>query len=386
MEVSLRILHICLSNFYIDGYNYQENLLPRVNKEDGNEVKIIASTEVFGDNIHCSYCQPKTYITEYGVPIVRLPYRRIATPFVTHKLRYYSGVYNEIEIFKPDVIMMHSMSFGSLKEVVRYKKIHPEVKLYADTHAAAYNSGGNWLSLHVLHRRFYKRIIRKALPYIEKYFYIGELERKFSIENYGVPESLMEYYPLGGIVLPEDVYRAKRVARRSELGVTDDELVIVHSGKFEKEKRTKDLVQAFSAVPGLRAKLFIIGSFPEDVSSVVQPLIDADDRIAYLGWKTGAELLDYLCACDLYAQPGSCSATFQNSICNRCAVMSFPKEDYVKHYQYGNIIWVETTEDMRNAFTQIANGTIDIDKLRKRSEKCAEEMLDYHKLAKRLYL
>ena len=41
----MRILHLCLSCFYIDGYNYQENILPRINHEDGHDVRILASTE-----------------------------------------------------------------------------------------------------------------------------------------------------------------------------------------------------------------------------------------------------------------------------------------------------------------------------------------------------
>ena len=59
----------------------------------------------------------------------------------------------------------------SLLDVIRYKKDHPEVKLYADTHTAAYNSGTNWLSLHIQHRLFYKYLVQKLLPCLEKYFY-----------------------------------------------------------------------------------------------------------------------------------------------------------------------------------------------------------------------
>ena len=39
----MKIVHLCLSNFYIDNFGYQENILPKYNKDDGHEVTIIAS-------------------------------------------------------------------------------------------------------------------------------------------------------------------------------------------------------------------------------------------------------------------------------------------------------------------------------------------------------
>ena len=65
----MRILHLCLACFYIDGYNYQENILPRINHEDGHDVRILASTETYVDNLHLGYVEPREYVTEYGVPI-----------------------------------------------------------------------------------------------------------------------------------------------------------------------------------------------------------------------------------------------------------------------------------------------------------------------------
>ena len=46
----MKILHLCLANFYVDEFNYQENILPRINKLDGHEVYILASTETFINN------------------------------------------------------------------------------------------------------------------------------------------------------------------------------------------------------------------------------------------------------------------------------------------------------------------------------------------------
>lgn len=381
----MRILHLCLANFYIDGYNYQENVLPRINHEDGHDVRILASTETFVDNVHLGYLEPREYVTEYGVPIKRLPYVKIGTSFTTHKIRKYPHVYEEIASFGPSVIMIHSLGFWSVRDVIRYKQDHPEVKLYADTHAAYYNSGTNWISLHVLHRMLYRPLIRKALPYLEKYWYIGLGEKQFSQKVYGVPEGLMEFYPLGGMLPAPEEYDEARKRRRAELGVAPDELLLVHSGKLDALKRTAELLRAFAAVPGLRAKLAVIGSIPADMENTLNPLLAGDSRVSYLGWKSAAELLEYLCAADLYCQPGGVSATMQNAICCGCPVLSFPHESYMETLDCGEFFWARTQEEMQAIFSKLAAGPEVLGPMTEGAWRCAREVLDYRQLAARLY-
>ena len=54
---------------------------------------------------------------------------------------------------------------------------------------------------------------------------------------------------------------------------------------------------------------------------ILYPLIKSDDRVTYLGWKTGDELIEYLCASDLYLQPGSASITIKQALCCGNAVV-----------------------------------------------------------------
>ena len=381
----MRILHLCLANFYIDGYNYQENVLTRINKEDGHEVRIIASTETFADNVTVTYVEPSEYVTEFGVPIKRIPYVKIGTHFSTIKIRKYVGLYEEIVKFAPDVIMCHDIVFWSIFDVIRYKKEHPEVKLYADTHTGIYNSGRNWLSLHILHRCFYRYLIHRTLPYLEKYFYITIGERDFSVQHYGIPEDMLEFLPLGGNLPTEEEYQKCRTERRAELGLAPDELLLLHSGKVNNLKRTDELLKAFAAVPDLKAKLVIIGSISDDVKPELEQLMAADARVVYLGWKSASDLLEYLCACDLYCQPGSLSATLQNAVCCGSPIMSYPHPAYTGELDYGNILWVETQEDMAQLFRKLAAGDVDLNELRENSWRCAREVLDYRKIAARIY-
>lgn len=381
----MRIVHLCLSNFYIDGYAYQENIIPRINHEDGHIVRIIASTETFSNNVDYGYVKSGEYLTEYGVPIKRIDYCRIINSFVTHKFRKYKELSDELEKFRPDVIMVHGLSFYSIKDVVKYKKKNKDVKVYADTHSAFYNSGTNWISLHVLHRLFYRKLIKRSIPHIDKVFYIGEAEKDFAIKNYRISESKMEFLPLGGFVFSDEKYNSIREEIRNHLGVSETTRVYMHAGKLDRMKKTEDLIAAFSSINDPNSRLIIIGSIPEDREAVLLPLIKADERINYLGWVCGDDLQKYLCACDLYCQPYDTSSIFQNAICCRCAVMTFPHDYYTKAYDFGNIVWEKGVNDMMKAFEDIMYGRLDLVSLKEKSKEFAEKYLDYRKIASRLY-
>lgn len=380
----MKIAHIGLAAYYTEGMTYQDNQLAEQNARDGHEVLYISNAAKYVDGkvVETGY---EDKVLECGVRLVRLPYRWFLTPFVSGKFRRVKGLYQLLEDFAPDVILSHDLCYWSVLDVIRYKKDHPEVRLYADTHTAAYNSGTNWLSLHVQHRILYRYLTQKALPYLEKYFYIGEEERQFSIQNYGVPESLMEFYPLGGTLLPEEEYQAVRDKRRAELGMGKDELLLVHSGKLIALKRTDELLRAFAAVPELNAKLAVIGSIPEDRKNFLTSLMETDSRVVYLGWKSGSELQEYLCACDLYCQPGSGSATMQNAVCRGCPVLSYAHKYYMADFDYGNFLWIKTEEDIAEAFRQIRRDPALLAPLRENSWRCARGLLDYRILAARLY-
>lgn len=381
----MRILHVCLSCYYIDHYAYQENILPRVHKEQGNEVYILSSCETFVDNQKLGYVNPSEYLNEDGIQVTRIPYIKAVPLAISRKLRVYVGVRKYLERIKPDVVFIHSTQFGSITEIINYRKQNPHVRVYADTHTASYNSGMNWFSLHVLHRVYYKWLIKRAIPYLNKFYYIGESERDFAVKNYGVPESLMEFFPLGGTIFSDEEYGRIRQEMRGKLKISEEMRLYGHAGKLTKLKKTEDLLEAFSSVSDPNARLIIMGSIPEDRKSLLMPMIQADKRVNYLGWVDGETLQKYLCACDLYCQPYDNSSIFQNAICCRCAVMTYPHPYYTELYDNGNIIWEKNTEDMKAAFLQITDGRIELEKLQNASKDFAEEYLDYRKLAARIY-
>lgn len=380
----MRILHLMLACFYIDNYNYQENVLPRINKEDGHKVKIISSTETFVDNMNLGYIEPSTYINEDGIEVVRLQYKKYICPKVYTKIRSYVGLYREIESFNPDIIFCHGIQFKDLDVITEYKKAHTNVKIYADSHEDIHNSARSFLAKNILYKRFYNPIIKRNLASIEKIFCVSKEAIDFMTDICRVPKENLSFFPLGGVIDSEEIYIKKRKEYRDYLNVKNDDIVVVHSGKLDNNKKTVDLVKSFSAIENKKLKLVIIGKMLQDIKEELNTLISKDERIIFLGWRNATELMGYLTAADMYAQPGTQSATMQNAACACNAMMLYPYDSH--KYIFGkNALYVETSEDMKRVFYGISNNEIDVEKIKEECFSISKEILDYRKMIQQIY-
>ena len=380
----MRILHLCLSCFYIDGYSYQENLLPRFNKLDGNEVLIIASTETYLDQKTLGYVSPKSYMNEDGIPVIRVGYRKFLPHSIMKKLRMYEGVFRLMEDFNPDVVLFHGLCAWELTTVAKYKKKYPTVRIYADSHEDFNNSARGFVSRVFLHGMFYRTILRYSMQCLEKILYISLETRGFVKEIYGISEQRMEFFPLGGEVYPDQLYGKQRNSVRKLMKFDENNIVIVQSGKMNKEKKILESIETFMANEDDSFRLLLIGSIDDSIQEKFNEYINRDNRIIYVGWKESLELMDFLCAADVYLQPGTQSVTMQNAICLRCPVIL---DDVVSHKPYvsGNGWLLNEKKALQTVLDEISRNPKQLSNMSEQSLTIAKDMLDYRKLAKRLY-
>ena len=379
----MKILHVCLASSYTDGMTYQDNMLAEQNVADGHEVMVVSDCTHF-ENGKIVQTLPEDRVLISGVRLVRLPFDFILTGFFSNKLRKTKLLRPLLEQFAPDVILFHGCAGWELITVAKYKKNNPHIKLYVDSHEDFNNSARNWLSKNILHRLIYGPIIRYAYPYLDKLLYLSEETKDFLVGLYKLPAGKLEFYPLGGVVHSIEDWTAMRAKKRAELGLRDEDVLLCHSGKMDSLKRTKDILLALSQASSERIRLIIIGNIPDEMKPVLEPMIAADERVSFLGWKNGDELMAYLCACDMYVQPGSQSATMQNAICCGAPVLLYPHKSY-KHFIKGNCWYVETTEEMTAVFSAVSANPEILKEKGKNSFSMANELLDYKKLAARLY-
>jgi len=378
----MKILHVCMHSYFTEGMSYQENLLATQNAADGHDVYII--TDCFhydGGNI--VEVSPVRKVISEGINLIRLPIVRLVPSFLTHKIKLAPGLYNEIESIAPDVILYHGVVGSGLLALKKYKDRHPEVKIYVDSHEDYNNSGRNIISRIFQYRLLTRAFLARVNRSIEKFLYISYECRDFLRDMYHLSEDRMEFYPLGGD-LPDEVIRTGLRQEIRQKMALDDKIIFVHSGKLDKGKKTQDILRAFSRVADPRFALLIIGSIPEAEKPAITRLMEADSRIIWLGWVNSKDLQGYLCAADVYLQPGTQSATLQVAMCCGLSVVIHP---YFSHRPYlnGNGFYVESENDLQKVFEAISDNPQVLSNMGIRSQEIAKDLLDYRKLASRLY-
>lgn len=380
----MKIVHLCLSCFYIDGYAYQENELVAHHVADGHDVIVIASTETYGADRRLAYLRPGEYLGTDGARVIRLPYRKVLPHVLIRKLRAHPGVLQLLEREAPDVILFHGLCGWELNTAAKYKRKHPATKLYVDSHEDFNNSARTFVSRYLLHLAFYRPIIQRCLSSVEKVLCVSVDSMDFVRTLYGLSESKIEFFPLGGKVTSDDEFTKARLETRSQYDIGREEILFVQSGKIDRTKKLLESLAAFRTLSHHRFRFLIVGHLQDDIAEEAEGLIAGDSRIRFVGWKTPDQLRDLLCAADVYVQPGTQSATMQMSLCCRCAVIL---DDVPSHKPFinGNGWLIGSEFSLEQAFRAVGEVADQLPLMAENSARTASRLLDYKALAARLY-
>lgn len=379
----MKIAHVCLAGAYTEEMGYQDNLLVGINRDEGHQVLVVSDCKRFQDGKIVATL-PEDRIMANGARLVRLSFDWMGPRYLTDKIRRTRKLFPLLESFRPDVILYHGVVGWELLTLARYKRMSPGVKIYLDSHEDRHNSATNWLSYFFQYRIFIRWLAHRVLPHVEKILYISAETKDFLTEVLDLPESCLEYYPLGGLVVPNSRRAAIRKIERAKLGLADDQVVFLHSGKIDKRKRTLEILAAFLSVPSNDARLVLVGSLEGEAVSAIEAAMGRDPRVLYLGWKTSEGLNNIMCMADFYVQPGGQSASLQHAICCGLPVMVFPYPSHKLMVQ-ANGYFVSSQADMALRMSQIVADPQVISAMRKASYAIAKNLLDYRKLAQRLY-
>lgn len=380
---SMKIVHIDLTGPFTVGMNYQENILPEINASDGNEVYLIASQYKWEKDRMIKTEQVQE-MTEAGVRIIRFPFIKLGIPLLTERLRIVKGMYRILDELCPNVIMLHGFQTMSVIAVTKYMKKNAECKLFVDTHSDWINSAPNFVSKYVLHRGFYALMSKAVLKYTSKIWCISYDVMAFSHEAYDISYDRLEWYPLGGTIFTEEEYLKRRYDIRVKHSIAEDDILMVHSGKMSHSKKTDELLELMKMVKNPKIKMILVGEMDAEIKIIYKNCAGDDERIIFTGWKTGEELLSYLCAADIYVQPGTQSATMQNAACCKCALLLYPYESHLRLFG-DSVFYVEGIEDMIKIMAEMEDNPTMMGQYRDKSFAIAKEKLDYKKLAGKLY-
>ena len=379
----MKILHVCLSSHYTEGMTYQDNQLPDQNAKDGHNVVVVSDCYIH-EGSYLTKVEEEDKVMPSGVRLVRMNYDYIFSHLASSKIRKVKKLYNFIADEKPDVILFHGVAGYEMLTVAKYKKKNPKTKLYIDSHEDFHNSGTFWLSKTLQYRVFNRFIVNKIKNKVDKFLYISYESKDFLEKMYGLEDSKLEFYPLGGNIVEKDNKKKFSQQIRAQYGYKQDDILVLHSGKLVPAKKTKELITAFKSVTNPRLKLIILGSIPTEYSQILNKLIQSDERINFVGWKTSTEVIEYLCAADIYFQPGTQSATMQNAICCGTPIALYPYSSH-KPYINNNGFFVSNKDDYIRVFEFILSDPESLTNMSEASYNIARDLLDYKLLASRLY-
>lgn len=336
----MKVVHLCLSCFFIDGYSYQENIIPKYHVKMGYEVTVIASLVSYNSEGKGCYLEGYSeYEDKNGYHVVRLPYRSPVK--INRTLRHYERLKEILAREAPDIIFSHGVSYGDADVVIDYLKRHPNTKLFADSHTDYINSAKNWLSRHILHPIIWRYYAKKLEPYMTKCYGVTPMRCRFLQEMYHINPDIIDFLPMG--VDDENIPNNRTEVRssiRKELSINEQDIVILTGGKIDKLKNTHILLDALKEVNDGHIHLVICGTLTPEMDYLKEQ-IDSNPNIHYLGWCNAERVMDCMVASDIACFPGTHSTLWEQSVGVGLPAI-FKRWDEMEHVNVnGNCVFVK---------------------------------------------
>jgi possible group 1 glycosyl transferase len=378
----MKIVHIC--HTYIDGFAYQDNELPKAHAKLGHDVTIISTLDYAGC-FNYSVTQSlnnKIYYSD-KCKIIRLALKYKSN----YRFILYKGLYSILKEENPDLIYFHELPYFNYYDIIRYKKKY-NCKLVVDFHCDYYNSARGFISKFILHKGLYRFINSIVKSYVDQYYAVTPGTIDFVYSMYNINREKIKLLPLGGNLdeIESNNNKTARSQTRLELGISENQLIIITAGKIDYNKKTIELIKAYKKLNNKHIDLVIIGSIESKCEKKIFKLCDNNPNIHLLGWKTPQEIYRYFIASDLGCFPGSQSAIWQQAICCGLPLICryWPGGDYLDCG--GNISFIQddSETDIFNAIKEIIETTGTLDKMSHISKKYGKERFSYINIAQKV--
>lgn len=295
----MKILHVCLASFYIDNYSYQENILPKMHKKQGHDVRILASTETYVNGVTLGYTEPEEFINENGIKVSRIPYVKWLPHFLGKKLRVYPKVEKKLNEFLPDLIFLHDVQFLSIRQIIQYAKKN-KVRIIADGHADYGNSAKTLMSK-ILHKFIYAPVIRKVEPYIEKFYGTLPARVDFMKQMYKLPPGKIDFLPMGvdDERSAEVICENTRADIRRIINVENDDILLITGGKLDSNKESiLDVLEIVANLNQSNLKIVFFGSVANQYKARFVHVVK-NKNVINVGWLEPKDFYQYIAASDL---------------------------------------------------------------------------------------
>lgn len=311
----MKIVHLCLSSFFIDNYSYQENMLPKYHVKQGHDVTVIASLVSF-DKLGkpCLLRGESIYITSDKFKVIRLDYKH---PFYSLNMyiRLYNDTYNKLKRESPDLIFIHDFSFLDILSVIYFAHKDKKIKIFVDCHTDFINSAQSWFSKYIFHYLIWMLIGKFLSHYVVKFYGVTPLRCDFLIDVYKIDKSKVELLVMGvdDEVLKEKNYNEIRLKLTNRLNFKINDFIIVTGGKIDDKKNIHLVMQAVANLGLENVKLVVFGVVAPEMRYTFERLL-LNTNISFIGWLDTNEIIDLFLSSDLIVFPGTHSVFWEQAV------------------------------------------------------------------------
>ena len=385
-----------LCDFFSDELDFQENLLSKYYRKLGCEVVIVTSTYTSVFDFYGGNYEPKIrseFFDQYGSRIVRVPFGIN----VGQKIKTFTGFYDVLDAFKPDLIFFHSIHLDMLNSI-KYVK-HNRPKVIVDYHMDKQNSANSFLSRVVLHSMIRKMIRKIFLKYINAEYAVAPSVIDFMAERYSIQPKSLQLLPLGSDVdLIDTLSKSNCRNRIIEKYELDQQcFVMVTGGKLNHLKRTHIAIKAAHKVCEMHnyasINLLVVGAADRNDSDYYDYLKHLASigkaNIIFCGWQGKEDLYSHLLASDIAVFPRSQSILWQHAIASGLPlIVGRAVDERVDYLNEGDNMIIVNDSDDEHVFAEHIMNLVQDEELRSSmvagSKAVTKEMLNWNTLIRKV--
>jgi glycosyltransferase involved in cell wall biosynthesis len=371
----MKIINICISNPYIEGFAYQENILTDYFLDEGLETTIIG-VNVLPSYLNSKKIKPGVY-SDNGKKIIRINCLRITTEFIIP-----FKLYKQLKHERPDIVFHHNLNCTSLIICTIYKIFNPEIILLVDNHADKINCSKNKFWKFVYAGILVRFSGKFASLFVRKFYGVTYSRCDYLHETYGIRKSKIDFLPIGADIKAAGSIIENTFELRNKHKIPTEAFVYVSGGKMGKDKGTDNLVKVINEIQvlHLHVVLVLFGSFNDKET---EKLAAESKNVIYLGWCDHKTSLSILKLADVAVWPVHHTTLIEDAISVNTPLL-IRKTRTTEHLIEGNGIYLDST-DYNELFTKTYSF---LDKNPKEyfidGCKSMREKIDYNSLARKV--
>ena len=381
------IVHTCLASPFHEGLGYQENYLTKKHVELGFDTYVLS--------YHPDNSEGTQYKNQNGVNVVYLPINRnyylkptgiiqICNNYLTHKI---IGVYDTLAKIKPDVIFIHAPQTLDNLAVCKYKRLHPNTKIYCDNHGDFYNMPVNSISNKLTQKLYFKFIAKKIEKASEMMWGVTPWRVEYLQKVYDIKPEHTGLLVMGGDEQFVDFERKGRIKEevRKRYGIPKTDFLVVTGGKIDKTKNIHLLIDAFKQIDK-NISLLVFGKINEEMSYLAEE-IKSISNVYYAGWMDSNSVYQLFMASDLAIFPGTHSVLWEQACASGIPCVFKDWGEMMHHVDIGgNAIFLKeiSQDSLRNVINELSEpDSAAFKQMRSVAENKARKAFSYLEIAKK---